>query len=367
VISSPSQLRVLAVEPYYGGSHKAFIDGFIRHSRHSIELFHLPARKWKWRMRASAVNLAQWLRDTGKTFDALFASDFLSMADFAGLCPRRAARMRKVAYFHENQFTYPEQIEEKRDYQFLFTNLTTCLAADSVCFNSHYHRNTMLREAELFLKRMPDFVPEGVPDEIAAKSRVIHVGVDLDECDGVATRERSGPLVILWNHRWEHDKNPEEFFEVLFDLAESGCDFRVMVLGQSYRRHPPVFDAARERLADRIVRFGHIRGRRQYLAALKQADVVVSTARHEFFGIAVVEAVACGCYPLLPDRLSYPEIIPARLHGRHLYCSRRDLRQRLARLAAEPSAARSACLRPAMERFSWRVVAPQLDDALEGC
>ena len=364
--SPASQLRILAAEPYYGGSHKAFIDGFIKHSRHSIELFHLPARKWKWRMRAAAVNLAQLLHERGNEFDVLFASDFLSMADAAGLCPQHAARMRKVAYFHENQFTYPEQIEAKRDYQFLFTNLTTCLAADAVCFNSHYHRTSLLHEAQQFLRRMPDYVPEGVPEEIAAKSSVVHVGVDLRECDAIPAAQRSGPLVIVWNHRWEHDKNPEEFFEVLFDLADSGCDFRLMVLGESYRRHPPVFDAARERLAGRIIQFGRLPGRREYLAALKLADVVVSTARHEFFGIAVVEAIACGCYPLLPDRLSYPEIIPPELHGRHLYAGRRDLRERLERLIDQPGRARAIDLRPEMERFSWRLIAPQLDDLLAG-
>jgi len=39
------------------------------------------------------------------------------------------------------------------------------------------------------------------------------------------------PLKILWNARWEHDKNPEQFFEVLFSLDEAGLPFRLAVLG----------------------------------------------------------------------------------------------------------------------------------------
>ena len=38
---------------------------------------------------------------------------------------------------------------------------------------------------------------------------------------------------------------------------------------------------------------------------------MLSTARHEFFGVAVVEALLAGCLPWLPDRLSYPELLPA--------------------------------------------------------
>ena len=360
----PNDLHILAVEPYYGGSHKAFIDGLMRHSRHRIELFSLPARKWKWRMRASAINLAQWVAQNKPHADVLFASDFLSMVDFAGLCPEMAD-VPKIAYFHENQFSYPEQEEANRDYQFLFTNITTCLAADKVYFNSEYHRSSMIREVGLFLGRMPDFVPEGIAEEISAKSGVLHVGCELSECDAIPAPQRSGPLVIAWNHRWEHDKDPETFFDVLFELADAGAEFKLIVVGEHFREHPAIFDVARERLADRILHFGYLPDRRAYLELLKAADVVVSAARHEFFGIAVVEAIACGCRPLLPDRLSYPEIIPPGLHGRHLYSGRRDLKDRLRRLIEDPAAARAVNLRPEMERFSWEKIAPQFDAAFE--
>ena len=43
-----------------------------------------------------------------------------------------------------------------------------------------------------------------------------------------------------------------------------------------------------------------MRDRGEYLELIGTCDVVASTARHEFFGIAVAEAMAAGCAPLLP-------------------------------------------------------------------
>ena len=51
-------MRILALEPYYGGSHRAFLDGWVQRSRHEWTLHTLPPNKWKWRMRHAAVTLA---------------------------------------------------------------------------------------------------------------------------------------------------------------------------------------------------------------------------------------------------------------------------------------------------------------------
>ena len=101
----------------------------------------------------------------------------------------------------------------------------------------------------------------------------------------------------------------------------------------------------------------------EYARLLWDADVVLSTAVHEFFGVSVVEAIYCGAAPVLPDRLSYPELIPPEFHARCLYD---DFAGLLARLRAflthaEPLPA----LRQAMARFDWSVLGPVYDDLLE--
>ena len=70
-----------------------------------------------------------------------------------------------------------------------------------------------------------------------------------------------------------------------------------------------MFDWAKEYFADHIDRWGYQSSRKEYETALAESDIVVSTANHEFFGIGMLEAIAAGCFPLLPQRLSYPMII----------------------------------------------------------
>ncbi len=99
------------------------------------------------------------------------------------------------------------------------------------------------------------------------------------------------------------------------DLLEaSGVDFRLSVLGEQFEEAPEVFAAARERLAGRIDDWGYLETRADYVAALQAADVFVSTAIHEFFGLAAVEAIAAGAYPLVPERLAYPEVLELEGH-----------------------------------------------------
>jgi glycosyltransferase involved in cell wall biosynthesis len=175
------------------------------------------------------------------------------------------------------------------------------------------------------------------------------------------------PPLILWNQRWEYDKDPETFFRALYALADEGVNFRVALAGKSYRESAPEFEAARERLGPRVVHFGHADEAR-YGALLRQADVVVSTALHEFFGVAVVEAIYCGCFPVLPRRLSYPELVPQPYHEACLYEDREGLLTRLRWALVHPDQARAlaAQLRSAVARFDWAEMGPRYDEAMEG-
>lgn len=305
-----TNLRVLVLEPYYGGSHKSFLEGLRRHLPFSFDFLTFPARKWKWRMRLSAPCFAQKLHKSGRRYDRILCSTFLDVASFRGLSPAWVNEVPLLTYFHENQFVYPMQVEDERDFHFSLTNFTTALASDSLAFNSSYNLESFMQGAEELLKRSYDLKLDSPVKAILKKSRVLSPGIDFSVIDAVKEPPANSRPVILWNHRWEHDKNPDLFFNVLFQLDRQGVDFTIVVLGESFKSRPLIFDEAKKRLSNKILHFGYVSSRRDYARLLKQATLVVSTAVHEFFGIAVIEAVRAGCRPLLPKRLSYPELFP---------------------------------------------------------
>jgi len=365
----PGPLRILAVEPYFGGSHADFLDGLRAASRHAWTVLTLPARKWKWRMRGAAIHFAREAEPLARRqpFDVVLASDFLNLTDWRALAPPSLARLPTVVFFHENQLSYPLEPGQTRDFQYGFTNLTTCLAADEVWFNSAYHRTAFLSAVAALLKKMPDYVPVGLPEAIGAKSRVMHLGADLRPLVvGRQEKPHAPPLTILWSHRWEYDKNPETFFETLFYLADEGLPFRLAVLGETFRKWPPIFEEAKDRLADHIVQFGYLPHREGYEDHVRDADIVVSTAIHELFGLAMVEAIAAGCFPLLPRRLSYPEIIPEAWHNTFLYNDDRELRRKLTTLLQGKGPWNLLDqLADHVQRFDWSNQGRVYDTALE--
>ena len=372
-------VRVWALEPYYGGSHRQFLDGLSRHSGHDFTLLTLPGRHWKWRMHGGALSLAAQAQDllaqAEDRPEVLFASDMLDLPVF--LATLGGSRVPAIAYFHENQLTYPLPPGVERDLGYGFMNLTTAVAADVVLFNSEYHRKAFLSAAMDLLAAMPDAVPAWAGEEVAAKSRVLPLGCDLRSLDRHRARAvaeaaagrwgdpAAGPLVV-WNQRWEYDKAPEGLFLALEVLRERGAPFRLAVAGSGAAVPSAEFVRARSALADRVVQWGRIAGRSDYAALLWAADVVVSTAIHEFLGVAVLEALYCGCRPVLPDRLSYPELVPEEAHGEVLY-GEGELVSALTRALAEPHAWSEDWQRTWAARFDWGSLKTRYDETFREC
>ncbi|NLV73337.1 MAG: DUF3524 domain-containing protein [Chloroflexi bacterium] len=359
-------MRICLLEPYDTGSHGDWLRGYAAYSRHEVIPLTLDGRFWKWRMHGGAVTLARRYLDQDISADLLLASDMLDLSTFRALTRRRTAHLPAVLYMHENQLTYPMRPGEKRDLHYGFINYASMLSSELVCFNSDFHRASWFDELPRLLKHFPDYNELPSVDLLQVRSMTLPLGLDLEPLDAYRLRgERKGPACILWNHRWEYDKAPELFLQALYRLQERGYDFTLALLGEAFVSIPPEFTEAQARLGKRIVQFGYLDARADYARWLWQSDIVVSTALHDFFGAAIVEALYCGCLPVLPDRLSYPQFIPAEMAGRCLYDSPEGLVDLLAAAIDNLAQTRATSLREVAAQYDWSIMAPRYDAVFE--
>ena len=341
----------------------------------------MTARFWKWRMHGGAVTMARkalQALEHGFQPDVIFATDMANLPAFLALVRPHLSDVPVVLYLHENQLTYPIRPGADRDHTYGYINYLSCLAADRVVFNSRFHFTEFMEALPTLLRAFPDYTHLNTVQEIRSKSSVLHVGMDLEAYDAYRDDypvSEWGPVrstpVVLWNQRWEFDKNPEAFFRIMNRLDDTGHRFRLILAGEHFEEQPNEFEEAFERYAERILHYGYAENFEEYSRLLHRSDLVVSTSVHEFFGIAIMEAIYCGCHPLLPNRLSYPELIPESLHrpllhAPVLYEDEDELYRILSGvLKGEERPLPSTTLRTIPEQLDWRVHVAMFDDMID--
>lgn len=370
---SRGSARVWLIEPWLGGSHRAWAEGVATHSRHDVTIIGLPATTWRWRLRAGAAALAARIRERAEADptdrpDVLLISGMVDAAQLLGLTRRwLPADVRVVVFQHESQVAYPTTSGAVDD-EAVLRNVMSWCAADQVVFNSRFHRDLAITATDRWLDRQSDDSLRAALGSTLGDAAVVPIGIELDPAGGQAAHPiPSGPPVIVWPHRWEPDKNPDVFGRALRRLVDAGTNFRLVLAGDDPTVGPSARAEVVERFTDHVVAVGPF-DRDHYRALLAASDIVVSCADHEFFGVGVAEAVAAGCLPVLPNGLSYPEVIDSRWHEAVLY-ERGSFGTALAD-AVETVAARRRPhegLARTMDRFAWPTIAAHLDDIVRSC
>ena len=332
--------KLLILEPFYGGSHKQLLDTLTSKLEPcSYHMVTLPAKKWHWRARTSSLKFSQMIPSCSD-FTLLFSSSVISLAELLGLRPD-LIKLKKIVYFHENQLCYPVQNVKERDFQFGYNQITTCLAADVILFNSEYNLQSFLTNIPKFLSLQPDHKPDTklIISQIKNIAQVCYFPLqlpvrnfDLPRNNCIEAEKLNDPLHIVWPHRWEHDKDPETFCNVILKLHEAGLDFIVSMLGEVYSEVPEIITRMKQTLSEKIKVFGYLPSKQDYFKLLSTAHVVVSTAKHEFYGVSMLEAAWLGCYPIAPNNLVYPEIYPQEC----LYNTEQQLFKKLSKMCSNP-------------------------------
>ncbi len=341
--------RILVLSAYDAASHRRWREQ-IKTLCPDYDWHHLALapRYFRWRIRGNPLS---WLNEplVKQRWDLVIATSMVDLATLRGLNPHLAATPC-LLYMHENQFAFPVSSGQNASVDPQMVNLYSALSAEQVVFNSAWNRDSFLSGVSTFLDRLPDQVPRELVDQLRQKARVLPVPIE----DRLFLDRPARPLParphLLWNHRWEYDKGPERLLGLLQVLRQRSIPFRLSVVGERFRQYPKVFDQIREAFDGRIDHWGYLENRASYDQLLSQADVVVSTALHDFQGLAMLEAMASGCVPLAPDRLAYREYVP----GSCRYASHDQEPGREAEAAADQLACLMAGRPPECVPQAWR-------------
>jgi alpha-1,6-mannosyltransferase len=202
----------------------------------------------------------------------------------------------------------------------------------------------------------------------AGNVMTVPLGVDLDMFHPnrfcTLTRNRwAAPEQVLLVHcgRLSVEKRADRSIDALAALRDSGVDARLVVAGDGPMR------ARLQRQAARLpVDFtGFIESRNAVATLLATADVALAPGPHETFGLAALEALACGTPAVVSRTSALTEILTSDSGA----CADNDpqaIADAVAGVIDRPEQQRRFCARRRAETFTWPRAAAGMLTALGG-
>src|SRR5699024_3388456 len=137
-------------------------------------------------------------------------------------------------------------------------NYLSLLSADRLIFSSQFQKQDFWNALPAFLEQYPDDKQYQPIKKIADKSVVLYPGLDLKRFDEEPdSRQANKNPVIVWNQRWQFDRNPAMFFRVLNRLNDIDLTFDLILAGDTQHEKPEEFEKAWRRYGRHITHFGY--------------------------------------------------------------------------------------------------------------
>lgn len=186
----------------------------------------------------------------------------------------------------------------------------------------------------------------------------VPLGVDLATFHPVPRGSRSGraELRLVHTGRLSREKSPHLAVATAVELHRRGVPLRLDVYGDGPHR-----DELEEIAGGAPVHFhGYVDGRAALRDRIAAADISLSVCPGETFGLAVLEALACGTPVVTADRGGARELVD-RTCGAWAAPTAEALADAVQRLAARPEDVVRRAARQRAEQFGWdRTVARML-------
>lgn len=290
--------RILVYEPFYKGSHKQYIDGFLKTFSDVVVNISCPyTDNNKIRFLSSF-----FLMDKLKTMD-LSNFHFLYTSNWVDITQIKV--LHKFVIITRMHETFFEFNDVKTNFATKIghnvNDVAAALYSDCLLFNSESHKNRFM----ILIEKLFKFIGLGNIDSLLKivryKSKVLYLGLDLPEVKNVVKKDRS----FIWNHNSKKYKNPRMAINFFQKLCEYDNKFSLTWLGGN------VDEVTRSlnRLTCELNILGYV-NKEKYLEELKKSKYVISTSDNDNFGISVIEAINCECIPLLKNLDVFNELYP---------------------------------------------------------
>lgn len=185
-------------------------------------------------------------------------------------------------------------------------------------------------------------------DSVGVPIEQVPLGVDLETFRPHPLPAPADHLRLVHFGRLSREKSPHLAISTAVELHRRGVPLRLDVYGEGPHRDELVALAG-----DAPVTFhGFVDGRADLARHVAAADVSLSVCPGETFGLAVLEALACGTPVVTADRGGARELVDAR-SGAWGAPDAASLADAVLRVAARPVGARKAAARARAEQFPW--------------
>lgn len=348
------RFNILILDPFLGESHNSFWKAFQKNSVHNIEISTFPSKHWKL-----SSGLSSHVEVEKNKYDLFIASDFFDIATFKGLNPK-LAHIPFICYFHENQLEYPVMAKDKRDDVFSLINYRNFLSSDANAFNSLWNYNSFKSGVSRLRKSMPSAFRRLIDINLISGKppHIIYPGHFFNELP--ITISKKGPLRIVWNHRWEHDKGTDTLLDLCKHIRDKNLNCLLDLCGEK-SKNSNLGHKIKDILKDKLVNEAPYEDKFDYYKALSKAHIVLSTAKHEFFGISVLEGILHGACPILPNKLSYPELYSEYFENISFYETTDELKSTVERLTTGQAAVPKIKTNEIFKKFQFQKSKEKLD------
>ncbi|MFH1462063.1 MAG: glycosyltransferase [bacterium] len=141
--------------------------------------------------------------------------------------------------------------------------------------------------------------------------------------------------IIVFSHRFDMEKRPNIFMNLIEKLWEKRKDFKVIIT-TSREKFRPNSEKLIKQLNNSKFPFEvkENLSKAQYYQELSKAKVFVSTTIEENFGYCLLEAIIFGCAPIVPNDFAHLEILEN--DKKFLYNNQREALEKISKMLDEP-------------------------------